>query len=719
MERKEKIYLYITSDEYTPLTFEELRICLDVPDSDLPELYSILDELISEGKIFLSKKKRYASCEKNLMYAGILRCNARGRFGFVSTDSLKDDIFISPDNLKNAIDGDKVLVRVTGKSRGRSEGKIDCILERGNSTLSAVMTDNFTAIPDNPRIFNPVKLTDMQDAKTGDRVLIELTDYAKNGDIFGMVVSVLGSSRDLKTHTEAIIFEHGIKPDFDDEALEEARSFPSEISEKDFEGRYDFTGDTVFTIDGDDARDFDDAVSLTMTKDGNYKLGVHIADVTHYVHQNSALDREAYLRGTSVYLADRVIPMLPVELSNGLCSLNPHVNRLTLSIIMEINPQGDVINHKLVKGVICSCERMTYNNVAKIFDGDEELRTKYSHIVPTLENMLTLSKILNKKREIRGSINFDFPESKIILNEDNRPKEIVKLIRNDAHRLIEEFMLLANETVAEFAFWVDIPFVYRVHDEPDSEKMDSFRKFIGSFGLFMKGKEVHPKDLQQILDRICGTDDETLIASYMLRSLMKAEYRPECDGHFGLAAKYYCHFTSPIRRYPDLVIHRILKDFLDGHDILKYRNFVSDASQHSSDTERAAELCERDVEDLFKAAYIQDFVGAAFSAKVSGITGFGMFAELENTIEGLIRLETIDGDYYEFNEEQRALVGKRHGKIYQIGDTVEIEVVGADLQSRRIDFVLKGSKKTALTPIKKPSAIHKRYKRNKRGRKHG
>ena len=721
MERKEKIFSYIQSKDYTPLTFEEMRVALDVPESDLPEFFSILEELINEGKIFLSKKKRYASCEKNLLYAGILRCNARGKFGFVATESLADDIFVAPDNLETAIDGDKVLVKITGKSRGRSEGTIVKVLERTNTTISAVMTDDFSATPDNPRIFKVVKLNDIQNAKVGDRVLVEITDYSKKGDIFGSVTSVLGSSMDLKTLTEAIIFEHKIKSEFDEDPLWEADSFPDEISKEDFIGRCDFTNDIVFTIDGDDARDFDDAVSLKIKENGNYELGVHIADVTHYVTQNSALDHEAAFRGASVYLADRVIPMLPTRLSNGLCSLNPHSDRLTLSVIMEISPSGDVLRHTITKGVIRSCERMTYNNVAKILDGDKDLRKKYSHITPILDNMFTLSKILSKKREERGSINFDFPESHIILDDNGRPKKITKVIRNDAHRLIEEFMLVANETVAEFAFWADIPFVYRVHEQPDSEKMESFRRFICNFGLYMKGREVHPKDLQQILDEIKDTDSETLIATYMLRSLMKAEYQTDCAGHFGLAAKYYCHFTSPIRRYPDLIIHRILKDFLDGHDIMKYRTLITDAASHSSDTEREAELCERDVDDLFKTAYIADFVGAEFPAQISGITSFGIFAELENTVEGLIRLETIEGDYYEFDEEQRALIGRRHGKIYRIGDSIEIEVVGADLCSRRIDFILKGSKKPRLlhnTPKKKHSSS-KHTKRNKRGKRNG
>lgn len=721
MERKEKVFLYISSKEYTPLTFEELALSLDVPNSDLPALYSILEELISEGKIFISKRKRYASCENNLIYAGTLRCNARGKFGFVVTESLSDDIFVAPENLGTAIDKDDVLVKITGKARGRYEGRIEKVLKRANTTVSAVVTDSFTAIPDNPRIFKAVKLTEMQDAKPGDRVLVEITDYAQNGNIFGAVVSVLGNSQDLKTLTDSIIFEHNIKSEFDEETIIQANSFPDEVSESDFSSRCDFTKDIVFTIDGDDARDFDDAVSLRILENGNFELGVHIADVAHYVTQNSALDKEAAYRGTSVYLADRVIPMLPTRLSNGLCSLNPDVLRLTLSVIMEINSSGELINHKITKGVIRSCARMTYNNVAKILDGDVSLSKEYASLVPILKNMHRLSEILAKKRENRGSINFDFPESHIIIGKDGRPEEILKAERNDAHRLIEEFMLVANETVAEFAFWSDLPFVYRVHEQPDSDKMDSFRRFIGNFGLFMKGKEVHPKDLQQILEQIKDTDGETLIATYMLRSLMKAEYLTECVGHFGLAAKYYCHFTSPIRRYPDLMIHRILKDFLDGHDIMKYRNIVYDVASHSSETERTAELAERDVDDLFKAAYIADYVGAEFSAQVSGITSFGMYAELDNSVEGLIRLETIDGDYYEFDEEHRALVGRRHGKIYRIGDSIKIEVVGADLLTRRIDFVLKGSKSSLnyKNSHEKKNNSYKRFKKNKRGKRNG
>ncbi|MBR5809625.1 MAG: RNB domain-containing ribonuclease, partial [Clostridia bacterium] len=354
-----------------------------------------------------------------------------------------------------------------------------------------------------------------------------------------------------------------------------------------------------------------------------------------------------------------------------------------------------------------------------IFDGDEDLCQNYAHIVPTLKNMLKLSHILAKRREARGSINFDFPESKVILGEDGFPTDIVKVTRNDAHKLIEEFMLVANETVAEYAFWSDIPFVYRVHKEPDGEKIESFRRFIGGFGLYIKGNEVYPKDLQQILDEVKDTPNEILIGTYMLRSLMKAEYLPVCDGHFGLATKYYCHFTSPIRRYPDLIIHRILKDFLDGKDISVFRHIVGDASTHSSEKEREAELCERDTTDLLKTAYIADFVGCEAKATVSGVTSFGIFAELENTVEGLIRLETIKDDFYEFDENSRIIIGKRRGKVYKIGDEIEIEIVRADLLTRQIDFVLKGHRQPARRKPEKKHSAYKRYKKNKRGRRNG
>lgn len=708
MDRKERIFSYINSTEYIPLTLDELALVLDVPKEDLEEFCQILEELVQEGRIFLTKKKRYAPCGKNETFSGTLRTNARGKFGFVMVEGREKDIFIPPDDLDTAIDGDFVLVKLTKKDSIKPEGTIISVLKRCTTTISAVMTDDFVATPDNKRIFKDILLDDIQDAKYGDRVLVELTEFTPNGKIYGQVISVLGNSRDIKSYSESIIFANGIKPKFPDDVILQADSTPNEVLPEDMENREDLTDKIIFTIDGDDARDFDDAVSLEYAPNGNCILGVHIADVTHYVTEGSPLDREALNRGTSVYLADRVIPMLPKRLSNGICSLNPNVKRLTLSVFMEIDQDGNVVNHRISQSVIRSCRRMTYNNVAKILDGDPELTEEYSDIAGTLHQMHTLANTLTNKRIQRGSINFDFPEASILLGDNGLPIDIVKEVRNDAHKLIEEFMLIANETVAEYAFWADIPFVFRVHDEPDAEKMEAFRRFIGNFGLFIKGNEVHPKDLQQILEQIEGMENQSMISTYMLRSLMKAEYKSTNDGHFGLAAKYYCHFTSPIRRYPDLTIHRILKDFLSGRDIMHYSAKVEEIAQHSSDTERQAELCEREVSDLYKCAYMERFVGETFSATVSGVTSFGMFAELENTIEGLIRLETIADDYYEYNEEMRALIGKRKNKVYTIGDRIEIEVVRSDLSLRQIDFVLKGSK-----PLhqKKPATGSRKFRK--------
>ena len=437
MDRKEKIYSYINSAEYIPLTFDELALVLDVPDADLEELNEILSQLQKEGRIFLSKKKRFAPSEKNGVISGILRCNPRGKFGFVTTEKNDGDIYISSNDMNTAIDGDTVLVKLI-KSRGeKREGIITSVISRNNTTLSAVMTDDFSATPDNPRIFKKILLNEISDAKIGDRVLIELTEFSENGKLYGKVVSILGNSYDLKSYTDAIIYANGIKPYFPEDVIAMANAAPANVLPSDTADREDLTNKTIFTIDGEDARDFDDAVSLEYTENGGFLLGVHIADVTHYVTENSPLDKEAYQRGTSVYLADRVIPMLPQRLSNGICSLNPDVLRLTLSVFLEIDKNGEVKNHRIAKTFIRSCHRMTYSDVAKILDGDTELCKKYTDIHQTLIDMNTLAKILLNRRTKRGSINFDFPESKVLLSDDGLPQEIVKAERNDAHKLIE------------------------------------------------------------------------------------------------------------------------------------------------------------------------------------------------------------------------------------------------------------------------------------------
>ncbi|MDR4079936.1 MAG: ribonuclease R, partial [Clostridia bacterium] len=554
------------------------------------------------------------------------------------------------------------------------------------------------------------------------------TRYSDKKKIFGEVISVLGQQDSLKSCIEGIILGNDIKQEFDKETLNEADKIPQTVTENQFAGREDLRDMIIFTIDGDDARDFDDAVSLTLKNNGNYYLGVHIADVSEYVKEGTALENEAYKRGTSVYLADRVIPMLPTSLSNGICSLNPQVDRLTLSVFMEITGDGNVVSHKLCKSVICSKERMTYNNVNKMLeDGDEELCERYKHILPTLKLMEDLAQILKNKRTLRGAIQFDFPESNIVVNENGEPIEIEKEVRGTSNKMIEEFMLSANETIAEYAFWSEIPFVYRNHEAPTLEKIMTFNEFILHFGVSFKGKidrdtPIHPKALQQILDTVKDTPQERIVASTMLHSLMKAKYSEENLGHFGLAAKYYCHFTSPIRRYPDLAIHRILKDFLDGkvtgNRISYLAGYVSAASKHSSDCEVNAETAERDVDDLMKTAYMSSFIGQTFEGVVANVTNFGMFVELDNSVEGLIRVENMTDDYYEYDEKVNTLTGRRKQKSYTTGDVVNIVVARTDILSRQIDFVLaKDADRKLLKKFAKPIEIPKSEKHGKKSKR--
>lgn len=543
-----------------------------------------------------------------------------------------------------------------------------------------------------PSILAPA--ADAPDAKPGDRVLTGITGYEKDSKLTGRILKILGDATSLKSNIDAILFTAGIQQEFAPETLEQAGNISQEISPADLEGRLDLRDKLTFTIDGSDARDFDDAVSIDILDNGNYSLGVHIADVTHYVTPGSPLDKEAFLRGTSVYLPDRVIPMLPVVLSNGICSLNPHVDRLTLSVFMEINKNGDTVSFSLKKSVIRSAERMTYDDAAALLAGtDETLTNRYGTILPILKQMEELAAILHHRREERGSINFDFPESKIIVDDGGEPVSIVRAERKISHKIIEEFMLRANETIAEYAFWSELPFVYRVHEAPDSEKIRDLNRFVSNFGLGVKGKfdqdnPIRPKAIQQLLQAVEGMNEEHMISVYVLRSLMKAEYKPENTGHFGLSAKYYCHFTSPIRRYPDLAIHRILKDFLEEGNIPgKYETFAEKASKHSSEMERTAEEAERDTDDLMKTYYMAQFIGESFPGIISGIMNFGIFVELENSVEGLIRLENMKDDFYVFDENQRLICGERTGRTYRIGDSLDVTLVNADILSRAIDFI--------------------------------
>ncbi|MDD6762105.1 MAG: ribonuclease R [Clostridiales bacterium] len=722
MDRKERILSYISSNTYVPLRFNELAIVLDVPESDRNELSGILDSLVKEGKIYKTKKGRYCVIsEKGLTAAGVLMCNAAGGFGFVRIDGEEGkDIFIAREKLGGAYDRDRVLVRIENNDNGRGhrEGHIEQIIERGNTNIVGVLVGMkngyYRVSPDRREFFSQIRIReeDLGGASAGDRVMVSIEEYNSKGKPVGIITAVLGSGDSVESCLNGLIAENKIPERFSKKVLEAADSLPESVTDEEIKAREDLRDKRIFTIDGDDSRDFDDAVSLEALPSGRMMLGVHIADVTHYVKDGSVIDKEALKRATSVYFPNKVIPMLPKRLSNGICSLNPDVDRLTLSIFMEIDKDGNIHNHRLSKSVIHSCARMTYNKVNKILGGDTKLREQYSFIVPVLEEMDRLSDALAKKRKERGAIDFDFPEAKIKCDNAGEPVEVEIEERGKSQRLIESFMLAANETVAEMAYWAELPFVYRVHDAPSNEKLTAFNEFIKNFGYSLKGKidseSIHPMDLQGIAEKVKGSPEEMMISKVMLQSLMKAGYRDTNDGHFGLAARFYCHFTSPIRRYPDLMIHRVLKEFISGN--------LSDSRQHyfeprvreaaiiSSDREIAAEKAERDADDMMKAAYMRRFIGESFDAVVSSVTSFGMFAALGNSCEGLIRCENMSGDYFEYDENRHMLIGRHTGRTYRVGDMIRITVAASNLLMRRIDFVLEGdARRDILAKIEKRS----------------
>lgn len=532
-------------------------------------------------------------------------------------------------------------------------------------------------------------------AVTGHKVVVEITDYGEDRrNPEGKIIEILGHINDPGVDILSVIRRYELPVEFPDEVYQEIENVELEINEKEMMGREDLRNVLTITIDGEDSKDLDDAVSLTKLDNGNYELGVHIADVSHYVQEHTALDKEAYERGTSVYLVDRVIPMLPHKLSNGICSLNPHEDRLALSCIMEIDHRGYVVNHRVVNSVIYSDYRMTYTAVREILeDKTPELLEKYAEIVPMLEEMNELREILVAKRKKRGSVNFDLPESKIILDEQGKPIDIKPYDRNIATNLIEEFMLVCNETVAENFFWQEIPFVFRSHQEPDGEKTEKMEQFIRGFGYRVKKKdgEIHPREIQRVLAEAEGKPEERIITRMVLRSMMQARYTADNQGHFGLAAKYYCHFTSPIRRYPDLEIHRLIKLTLAGEMSGKreqsYRKKMPDIAQHCSKRERVAEDAERDTDALKKVEFMLDKIGETYEGIISGVTNWGIYVELANTVEGMVALNQLDDDYYEFDDRNMQVVGKRGGKMYRLGDAVQVTVAKVSKELGTIDFV--------------------------------
>ncbi|WP_044893001.1 ribonuclease R [Bacillus alveayuensis] len=730
-ELKERLLTFMRDEAYKPLTVQELEEAFQIEDaSEFKELVKALVAMEEEGLIVRTRSNRYGVPEKMNLVRGKVTGHAKGFAFVVPEDPTLDDIFIPPSELKNAMHGDTVLVRISSHTSGaRKEGTIVRIIERGVTEIVGTYTEskNFGfVIPDDKKIVNDIFIPKhaANGAVEGHKVVVRLTTYPEGRiSAEGEVVKILGHKNDPGVDILSIIHKHGLPLQFPEDVIEHANSIPETISEEDLKGRRDLRDQMIVTIDGADAKDLDDAVTVTKLENGNYKLGVHIADVSHYVTEGSPIDREAYERGTSVYLVDRVIPMIPHRLSNGICSLNPKVDRLTLSCEMEVNEHGEVVSHEIFQSVIRTTERMTYSDVNKILvDKDEELRKKYEPLVPMFELMAELAEILRNKRMKRGAIDFDFKEAKVLVNEDGKPYDVVLRERSVAERLIEEFMLLANETVAEHFHWLNVPFIYRVHEDPKPEKLQRFLEFITNFGYVVKGtgNQIHPRALQEILEAVRGEPEEMVVSTVMLRSMKQARYDAESLGHYGLSTEFYTHFTSPIRRYPDLIVHRLIRTYLingqlDNETQEKWAEKLPDIAEHASNMERRAVEAERETDDLKKAEFMEDKIGMEFDGIISSVTNFGLFVELPNTIEGLVHVSYLTDDYYRYDERHYAMIGERTGKVYRIGDEITVRVINVNKEERIVDFEVVGMKGNRRKTAKDaPHVIEGKKERKKR-----
>lgn len=701
-KRKKVLLDLVEADFYVPMKEKELAVMLQVSKEDRPELNRILNELLKEGKLSITKKGKFVKAknsDKELI--GTFISHPKG-FGFVEIDGREEDLYIPENCINGAFHKDTVKVALlSGHGGRRQEAQVIEIVARGMKHVVGTYdksNKNFGfVVPDNTKIgediFVPVERS--KGAVSGHKVVCEITDYGKNNrKPEGKIIEIIGHANDPGVDIMSIVKGFELPVEFSEKVMRQAEHTANEVSEADMAGRRDLRGMQMVTIDGEDAKDLDDAVSLT--KDGAfYQLGVHIADVTNYVQENSALDWEAKERGTSVYLVDRVIPMLPHKLSNGICSLNAGEDRLALSCLMTIDQKGEVVSHELVESVIRVDRRMSYTSVKKILEDHDatEIR-EYEALVPMFELMRELAAILREKRKKRGSIDFDFPETKIILDKEGRPIDIMPYDRNVATKIIEDFMLIANETVAQHFYWLELPFVYRTHDTPDPEKIARLGTFIRNFGYLLKSKqeEIHPKELQKLLARAEDTPEEALISRLTLRSMKQAKYTIDCTGHFGLACQYYCHFTSPIRRYPDLQIHRIIKEQLRGKlnekRIEHYHEILPEVAKHSSDMERRADEAERETDKLKKVEYMEERIGSIYEGVISSITSWGVYVELPNTVEGMIHVSMLPGDYFYYDEESYEMVGQATGIRYKLGQKLMVRVNAVDRISRNIDFVI-------------------------------
>ena len=699
-EKEKKILEFMKDEAYVPMKAKEIAMLMRVPKNEYNEFLEMMENLELELKVQKNRKNRYRISEKTY-YEGYYRKHQKG-YGFVKIEEQEEEIYIAKENSLNALNGDRVLIEITEESNKvkKAEGKVIKILKHEKDTVVGIFQNNKTfgfVIPDDKNFGTDIYIAkkNFGKARSNHKVLVQITKYPQKGkNAEGKVVEVLGNVNEAGVDMLSLIKEHKLPARFPEPVVEEAKRCGNKVDKKDIPNRVDLREKIIFTIDGEDAKDLDDAVRVEKLENGNYRLDVHIADVSYYVKEDSLLDKEALVRGTSIYMLGRVIPMLPRELSNGICSLNAGEDRFTLSCSMEIDPKGKVVSSEIYKGIINVTERMNYSDVQKIIDGsDKKVLEKYKRYIQEFKNMEELAIILKNRRLENGYLNLDIPESKIDLDIDGHVTNISKYETTFAHEIIEQFMLTANETVAEKFFWLDAPFIYRVHEEPDLEKIRELNKFLFNFGLKIKANQdnIYPKEFAKVLDDIKGKE-EKVISNLVLRTLKVARYEAENKGHFGIASKYYCHFTSPIRRYPDLFIHRIISNYLeenydvDQKFIDKYKKEAEDRAKQSSEREKIATQVEREAEDIKKAEYMESRIGEEYEGIVSSITSFGMFVELESTVEGLIRFDKMGDEYYIYDEDRKRLIGEKTNKVYKIGDKVKIRVIAANKLLRQIDF---------------------------------
>lgn len=708
IDKKDIILEFMKDENYTPMKAKEIAMILGVPKKEYNKFSETLKELEENYKIVKNKKNGYRLIGENFK-EGIYRKNQKG-FGFVKIEGEEDEIYISKENSLRALNGDRVLVEIIEEENKikSAEGKIKKILKHEKNTVVGTFqkNDNFGfVVPDDKSLGTDIFISknNFGKARNGYKVLVQITKYPENGkNAEGKIIEVLGDPNQAGVDMLSLIKEYNLPSTFPEQVVEEAKKYGDKIDKKDIPNRVDCRDDIIFTIDGEDAKDLDDAVRVTKLENGNYKLDVHIADVSYYVREGSLLDKEAQIRGTSIYMLGRVIPMLPRELSNGICSLNAGEDRFTLSCSMEIDSKGKIISVEVYKAIINVTERMNYHDVQKILDkSDKQVLKKYEKYISDFELMAELARILRNRRLEQGYLNLDIPESKIELDKNGRAINVGKYETSFSNEIIEHFMLSANEAIAEKFYWLEAPFIYRVHEDPDIDKVKDLNKFLFNFGLKIRttNDKVYPTEVSKILEEIKGKEEEKVVSTLILRTLKLAKYESENKGHFGIASKYYCHFTSPIRRYPDLFIHRIISKYLEENYVVdenwveEYQEKATQRAASSSEREKVATKVERDSEDLKKAEYMESKIGEEYEGIVSSVTQFGIFVELENTVEGLIRFENLGDEYFIYDEERKRLIGERTNKTYKIGDKAKIRVISANKMLRQIDFEIVNEKR--------------------------